>query len=588
MDQYIIVLIVLVLSMTLFIMGKIRYDVTALMTLLSLSVLGIIPSDRVFSGFGHPAVITVAAILVVGKGLENGGVVDFIARWIGNLGDRFYIQMAALIFIVILASGFMNNIGALTLLIPVAIRTARRSNFSPSIILMPLAFGSLLGGLTTLIGTPPNIVIAMYRADISGSPFKMFDYTPVGLSVALAGGLFLATVGWRLVPDRQGKKTKNELFHIDDYLTELRITQDSPLANNMVSTLKEVAEIDVVIIGVVRKDKRLPAPSHYDMLFVDDILIIEAEPEDINELMETAKLELVGSKNSRPRNSAATGLMEVIVTHDSPIYKRTAIGLDLRRRHGINLLAVARRGKRVTQRLSKIRFQIGDILLLQGEEKCLQEAISKLGCLPLPERELQLGKPRRLILSVVIFATALFVAALGLLPIGVSMLCAVVTMILLKLVSLQEAYASIDWPIIVLLGSMIPVGEALETTGGAQQIATLMLQASKSLPPTLTMTLLLTTTMFLSDVINNTATAVLMAPIAIQISQGLNTSIDPFLMAVAIGSSCAFSTPIGHQSNTLVMGPGGYEFGDYWPSGLPLTLLIIVLVTILVPIFWPF
>jgi len=583
-----IVFIVIFIAMVLFVTEKLRYDVVALLALLCLSVLNIIPTDRVFSGFGHPAVITVAAILVVSKGLMNGGVVDFIARWISNLGDRLYLQISALIFVVIVASGFMNNVGALALLIPVAIRMARRNNISPSILLMPLAFGSLLGGLTTLIGTPPNIIIASYRADSGANAFGMFDFTPVGLIIAIAGGLFLVFVGWRLVPDRQGEKSKDELFHINDYITEFRIKEESPLADNLVSAIKDITEIDVIVIGIVRNEKRLPPPSRYDRLFANDVLIIEAEPDDIKELVEIAQLELVGSDESHLENAKSIEVMEAIVAHDSTLQGKTAKSLNLRWRYGINLLAVARRGKRVNERLSKIRFQVGDILLLQGDEDQLRVALPQLGCLPLPEREIQLGKPRRLVLSLFIFGTALSLTALGLLPIATAMLCAVMAMILIKMVSLQEAYNSIDWPIIVLLGAMLPVGEALETSGGAEQIANFLLQIGQSLPPTLTITMTVTGALLISNIINNTAAAVLMAPIALQLAQGLGVSADPLLMAVAVGTSCAFLTPIGHQSNTLVMGPGGYEFGDYLYPGLPLSILVIILATVFIPLFWAF
>jgi len=583
-----IVFIVIFIAMVLFVTEKLRYDVVALLALLCLSVLNIIPTDRVFSGFGHPAVITVAAILVVSKGLMNGGVVDFIARWISNLGNRLYLQISALIFVVIVASGFMNNVGALALLIPVAIRMARRNNISPSILLMPLAFGSLLGGLTTLIGTPPNIIIASYRADSGANAFGMFDFTPVGLIIAIAGGLFLVFVGWRLVPDRQGEKSKDELFHINDYITEFRIKEESPLADNLVSAIKDITEIDVIVIGIVRNEKRLPPPSRYDRLFANDVLIIEAEPDDIKELVEIAQLELVGSDESHLENAKSIEVMEAIVAHDSTLQGKTAKSLNLRWRYGINLLAVARRGKRVNERLSKIRFQVGDILLLQGDEDQLRVALPQLGCLPLPEREIQLGKPRRLVLSLFIFGTALSLTALGLLPIATAMLCAVMAMILIKMVSLQEAYNSIDWPIIVLLGAMLPVGEALETSGGAEQIANFLLQIGQSLPPTLTITMTVTGALLISNIINNTAAAVLMAPIALQLAQGLGVSADPLLMAVAVGTSCAFLTPIGHQSNTLVMGPGGYEFGDYLYPGLPLSILVIILATVFIPLFWAF
>lgn len=385
---------------------------------------------------------------------------------------------------------------------------------------------------------------------------------------------------------RQARKTKEDLFHIDDYITECRIGEQSPLANTLVGDIKNISDVDVVILGIVRDKKRLPSPSRYDRLYANDILILEAEPTDIRELIQRAKLVLVGSGENTARDTHSIGVMEVIVAHQSSIQGRTAASLNLRRRYGVNLLAVARSGKRIERRLSKIQFRVGDILLLQGEQDNLREALPRLGCLPLPERELQIGKPRRLLLSLGIFGLAIFSSAIGLLPIVTAMLLAVVLMLLLRLLSLEEAYRSIDLPIIVLLAAMLPIGEALETSGGAAFLAESLLHLGQDLSPMIIVAVVITATMLLSNIINNAATVVLMAPIAVQIAQNMNASMDAFLMAVAIGSSCAFLTPIGHQSNTLVMGPGGYEFGDYWRSGLPLSIMLVVLSTLLIPIFW--
>lgn len=588
MEQW-IVFATLAGALALFIHGRIRYDVVALVALLVVAIAGLVPEASIFAGFGHPAVITVAAVLVISRGLLNAGVVDLIARWMTKAGQNPVRQLAALMLAVTAASAFMNNVGALALLMPVAIRMARKGGHSPSILLMPLAFGSLLGGLTTLIGTPPNIIIAAFRNDVKGLPFGMFDFTPVGLGVALAGGLFIVLLGWRLVPQRAPKGGSGDLFAVEEYSTELLVPEDSPLAGRALYDLKQVADADVVVMMLIRDKRRRVAPSGMDRVRAGDVLVVEADPEDLKEFMDAAGLELAGSEKIETDEAGSNdvSLMEVVVTPDAPIVNQTARSLNMRWRYGLNLLAVARRGARLRRRLGRIRFQPGDILLLQGPENSLRRALPELGCLPLAERDLQLGKPRRLLLSVGLFGAALALATAGLLSIQLALLGAAVLMVLAGLLSLKEVYASIDWPIIVLLGAMIPVGEALELTGGAQTIAGGLLALGQQLPPAVTLGMVMVATMFLSDLVNNAAAAVLMAPIAINVAAGLGVNADPFLMAVAIGASCAFLTPIGHQSNTLVMGPGGYHFGDYWRMGLLLELIILAVGLPLLLLFWP-
>lgn len=574
-------------ALVLFVGGWLRYDVVALLALLVVTLTGVITQEDAFSGFGHPAVVTVAAVLVVSRGLFNGGMGDLIARrlaWTGNSPVR---QVTVLTGAVALSSAFMNNVGALTLLMPVAIKIARKSGVPASTLLMPLAFGSLLGGMTTLIGTPPNIVIATFRAQTTGAPFRMFDFTPVGLSVALAGIAYLGLLGWRLIPRRESTGSRQDLFEIGAYTTEVRIPEGSALAGKMVREIKDGANVDLVIMAVLRGIQRIPAPSAYETLRAGDILVVEAGPEDLEALVEAYKLELVGSGSTDSLVFKDMSVVEAVVMPNSPIVNQTPRSLNLRWRHGVNLLAVARQGTRVRARLSQIRFQAGDVLLLQTHTDTLGDVLSALGCLPLADREIGLGRPRRLLVPAAIFAVTLAVAGAGLLSIAVAMVGAAVAMVVLGVVSLKEAYDSINWPIIILLGAMIPVGGALETSGGAQTIAEGMLRVGAALPPVATLALLLIATMCLSDIVNNAAAAVLMAPIAIHVAQSLAAAPDPFLMAVAIGASCAFLTPIGHQSNTLVMGPGGYRFGDYWRVGLLLEILVVLVSIPVILVIWP-
>jgi di/tricarboxylate transporter len=587
-DQW-IVFGALLAALVLFAAGRWRYDVVALLALMVVTLTGIVPAADAFSGFGHPAVVTVAAVLVASRGLQNSGVVDVVASQIGRVGAHPLLQILALMVVVTIASAFMNNVGALALLLPVALRMARKSGTSPSVLLMPLAFGSLLGGLMTLIGTPPNIIIATFRAQNGAGPFGMFDFTPVGGGVALVGVLFVALVGWRLIPQRKGQASREELFDVEDYMSELRVGEESKVVRQTVREVEASTEGDVVVVGLIRGERRLPAPSGFEPLRAGDVLIVKADPEALKGLVEAGGLELVGSKglDTEALGSDEVSVVEAVVARDAVIDGKTPRGLNLRWRYGLNLLGLSRQGTRVRERLKSVRIRAGDILLLQGRTDAVPDALTALGLLPLAERGLRLGAPRRLFLAVGIFGASLAAAAAGLVAVQVAFVAAALLMVLTGLLSLREVYESIDGPIIILLGAMIPVGRALETTGGAQTIASGLLAVGTSLPPVATLAVVLVGTMFLSDAINNAAAAVLMAPIAISVAAGLGASADPFLMAVAIGASCAFLTPIGHQSNTLVMGPGGYRFTDYWRMGLPLGAIIVAVALPLLLRFWP-
>jgi di/tricarboxylate transporter len=563
--------------------------VVSLLALLAATVTGLVPWNQAFLGFGHPAVITVAAVLVASRGLLNSGVVDVMAGWLSRAGDSPTRQVASLTGLVTILSGFMNNVGAMALLLPVGIRMAIRSGNSPSILLMPLAFGSLLGGLLTLIGTPPNIIIATFRAESVGDPFGMFDFTPVGLGVALSGFLFISLIGWRLVPVRKSPSSKERLFEIENYLTEVLIPEGARMAGKTLQDVREASKADFQVLGLLSGETRLASPSIFHPLMPGEILLVESDADELKIFLDDTGFQLGEEKKvvEEALSSGDMGIVEAVVKTDSRLLGRTARSASLRWRYGVNLVGVARHGIQLQKRLGQVRFQAGDVLLLQGPREHLPEILNTMGCLPLAERGLRLGHPRRIILSVAIFGSAILAVAVGLLPVQIALVSAAVAMVMGGLMNLREVYTSIDWPVIILLGAMIPVGRALETTGGAGLIAESILSLSGGYPPIVSLAMLLVITMFLSDIVNNAAAAVLMAPIGLGIASFMNLSPDPFLMAVAIGASCAFLTPIGHQSNTLVMGPGGYQFGDYWRMGLPMELVIAVVSIPLIVIFWP-
>jgi di/tricarboxylate transporter len=580
----------LLLTLVLFITGRWRYDVVALLALLIVTLTGLIPIEQAFIGFSNPAVITVAAVLVLSRGLQNSGIVGIIGDWLSNLKGGINIQLTALTSIVALLSAFMNNVGALALLLPVALKISKSKKIPASYLLMPLAFASLLGGMTTLIGTPPNIIAASFRESTGAPPFAMFDFTPVGAGVAVAGILFITFIGWRMIPVRKSKSSSDGLFDIESYITEVKVTERSSLNGKRLYEVADFSKAQALVIGLIRGSERRMEPSAQTKLLVGDILLVSADAENIKKLIETSGLELVGDKKIQQTDldTDDVTLFEGVVMPNSIMIGGTPRTLNLRGSYGVNLLAISRQGKLLRSRLDSIRFQNGDVLLLQSHVETLKEVVDRLGCLPLAQRDLRLATPKgQLFIALGIFIAALIVAAIGLIPVQIAFTAAVFLMIVTKIVNLREAYESVDWPIIILLGAMIPVGAALETTGGAQLIADGILRLSSQFPPAFALIVLLVATMFLSDLVNNAAAVVLMAPIAIRIAQGLNVSNDPFLMAITIGASCAFLTPIGHQSNTLVMGPGGYKFGDYWRMGLVLEAIVLAVAVPLILIFWP-
>ena len=586
-DQ-LLVLGVLALTFVFFVWGRWRYDAVALLALLALVLGGVIPGDDAFAGFGHPAVVTVAAVLVVSRGLQNSGAVDVLARWLTVAGTSPTRQIAATSGLAAALSAFINNVGALAVLMPTTLRLSRQAGIQPSTVLMPLAFASLLGGLVTLVGTPPNIVIATFRQDAAGEAFAMFDFAPVGLGIAVTGIAFVSLVGWRLIPGRE-EAASEQLFEISDYLFEVLVPEGSPTAGRSIAELGAASNTDFVVVAVVRGEHRIEMPSSFELLRAGDVLVVEASSETLDALVVEAGLEAAGSD----RALAALGggdvvLAEAMVTPGSPLRGRTVVQADLRRRHHVNVLAVSRNGRLSRARMQETALRVGDVLLFQANRHELTATLEALQCLPLAERGLSIGRrERRALLAVTIFGGALMAAAaLRLLPIQVAMAGAAAVMGLVGLVSPREVYESIDWRVIVLLGAMIPVGGALEDTGLAAEAASMLVRVSGDLPLWTSVAAVLVISMFLSDIVNNTAAAVLMAPIALGVAGGLAASADPFLMAVAVGASAAFLTPIGHQSNLLVMGPGGYRFGDYWRLGLPLEAVITVVAVPLILLVW--
>jgi di/tricarboxylate transporter len=614
--EQILIYAILAATMALFLWGRLRHDLVALLALMACVVGGLVPAADAFAGFGHPAVITVACVLVLSQGLQNTGAVDWLARAVlpreaGRVGS-----MAALMGLGALLSGFMNNVGAMALLMPVAVQVSGRLDLTPGQVLMPLAFGTILGGMTTLIGTPPNLIVSGFRAEAGLGHFAMFDFAPVGVAVALAGVAFVALVGWRLVPARTA--TSDGDFATGSYLTEVRVPEDSKAIGLTLRKFeREIEDSDAQIVGLVRNEVRMTAPHGGRQIRAGDILVLEADVETLAKALavfgikleeqasssdeeaeadtkpvKAAQSEKRASKSDedeegRSRRDEDVVLRELAVLPGSSIVGRSASDLRLRTRYGLNLLAVSREGHPPRARLRTLKLRSGDLLLMQGPAEVMVDFVNDTGCVPLGARELRIPDKRMAIIAGAIMLGSVGIVTAGLLPAAAAFTLGVIASMLLRTVPPRQVYTAINWPVIVLLAALIPVAGAMQVTGAADVLARFLVETIAQGNAIAALAVVLITTMFLSDVMNNAATAAVLCPIAIGIAATLGVNPDSFLMAVAIGASCAFLTPIGHQNNTLILGPGGFGFGDYWKLGLPLEAIVVAVSMPLLLVVWP-
>ena len=615
--QQSLLFVVLAAMMALFLWGRLRHDVVALAALMACVIAGLVPADQAFSGFGHPAVITVACVLVLSQGLHNTGAVDWLARSFLPRDAGRLISMFALMGLGAVMSGFMNNVGAMALLMPIAVQLSNRLDLTQGQVLMPLAFATILGGMTTLVGTPPNLIVSGFREAAGRDAFGMFDFAPVGVAVAVLGVIFTATVGWRLVPARTA--TAGDSFETGTYLTEVRVPEKSKAIGLTLRGFEtEIKDSGAQIAGLVRNDVRITAPHGGRRIREGDILALNTDVDGLAEALSAFSITLEeqeqnAEKDAKKDDSSAQKkaqksedpdeetpdinerkdrdedivLRELAVLPGSSIVGRSATDLRLRTRFGLNLLAVSRQGHPPRARLRTLKLKSGDLLMMQGPAEMMADFINDTGCVPLGERELRIPDKRMAIIAGVIMLGAIGVVTLGLLPAAAAFALGVLASMLLRTVPPRQIYTTIDWPVIVLLAALIPVAGAMQTTGAADLLARFLVETIAHGNAVAALAVVLITAMFLSDVMNNAATAAVLCPIAIGIAAALGVNPDSFLMAVAIGASCAFLTPIGHQNNTLILGPGGFRFGDYWRLGLPLEVLVVSVSLPLLLIVWP-
>jgi di/tricarboxylate transporter len=580
--------IILAAAVVLFASGRVRYDLAAVAALLAGVLTGVVPAKEAFSGFTSDVVVIIASALVVSAAVTRSGAVELALRPLLGRLKSARSQVPVLAGVTALLSMATKNVGALAIVMPAALQLARKTGSSPSSLLMPMSFLSLLGGLVTLVGTSTNIIVSQIRQETSGKPFAMFDFTPVGLSLTVLG-LILVSVAWPLLPrNRQGQASLGEAVADAPYATEATVTGEAAKAFPTVSHLK-LAEDGVRLTAIAGGGDRSEAPLPGATLHAGDVLILEAEPAALDRVL--ARVPLKSAREGREvRKGEATEEMrsvEAVVGRSSVLRGQSAQRMALKQQYGVNLLAVGRGGERITQRLRDITLRPGDILVLQAGERALPNIVRALGVLPLAERDVRMGGARRRISPVLILAAAMLLVAFNLLPIAVAFFGAAVLMVATGALSMRDAYDSLDGQVLVLIGALTPISDAVKRTGGADLIARGLADALHGVSPMLALGALMVVAMACSPLLHNAPTVLVLGPIGVLTAQRLHLNPDPFLMAVATGAGCDFLTPIGHQCNTLVAGPGGYRFSDYWRLGAPLSAMVLLAGPPLIAWVWP-
>lgn len=572
-----------------FVSGRWRYDLIALAALLAGIIVGVVPAERAFDGFRNDITVIIASALVVSAAFAKSGVVEIVLRPILPRLTSEGSQVLLFAGAVTVLSMVTKNVGALAIMMPIALQVARRTGTSPSRLLMPMAFGSLLGGTVTLVGTSPNIIVSQVREEILGRPFGMYDYAPVGLGVTAAGLLFLA-FGYRLLPRaRTAPERLDAALAAKPYVTEVEVPADWDPARTTVGKLRKLANGDVSVMALLRDGRRRPAPHANLRIRPGDVLLLEGESQALDDLM--ARLKLKPTPSDRPIEMAEpteeVRVVEAVIGPDSLLVGRSPRQENLHGAHGVNLLAVSRAGHRITSALRTVKLRAGDLIVLQGAERTLPGVLSNLGLLPLAERDVRLGDIRHRVLPTLILATAMVLVAFQVVPVAIAFFGAAVAMILTGAIRLREAYSALDGPLLILIACLIPISDAIRATGGAELAAQGLAVVLADAPPLLALAAVMAVAMAATPFLNNAATVLIVAPIGAALARLLELSPEPFLMAVAMGAACDFLTPVGHQSNTLVMGPGGYRFVDYPRLGAPLSLMVLVVGTLLISVVWP-
>jgi di/tricarboxylate transporter len=575
-------------AVLLFAWGRFRYDLVALCALLAGLAAGVVPAKDAFSGFTSDVVVIIATALIISAAIARSGAIELALNPLLSRLRSAASQVPVLAGATALLSMPTKNVGALAILMPVALQVGRRTGTSPSSLLMPMSFMSLLGGLVTLVGTSTNIIVSQVRQETTGRPFQMFDFAPVGL-VLTGLGLVFVSFGWRLLPqNRRGRSGMAEAQADAVYSTEATVPDVLPEGLETVADLRLSAD-NIALAALVSKEERKSRPLPDARIEPGDLLVLEGEQEALDRLFARTPLIPAREGKEAPKDSANEEVrsVEAVVQPGSVLVGGSAQRLRLQQEHGVNLLAVGRSGERITERLRDVVLRAGDVLVLRAGERNLPSAMRDLGVLPLAERDVRLGGVRRRFSPVIILAVAMVLVALKLVPVAVAFFGAAVLVVASGALSMREAYESLDGQVLVLIGALTPLSDAVRRTGGTELIASGLASLAHGAPPLLALGSLMIVAMACSPFLHNAPTVLVLGPIGVALAQRLHLSPDPFLMAVATGAGCDFLTPVGHQCNTLVMGPGGYKFSDYWRLGLPLSILVILVGAPLIATVWP-
>lgn len=586
-------LFILVTAVFLFASERLRPDLVALLVLLTLLLTGLVTVEEAFSGFSNPAVITVWAIYIVSASLTHTGIADYIGKYLGQLAGTGEVR---LIFVLMLAVGgmsaFMNNIGAAAVMLPVAIALGKRANVPTSKLLIPLAFGSLLGGITTLIGTPPNLLTSAALVEAGLEPFSLFDFTPLGLIIMFSAIAYMLLIGRHLLPGYTATHAHTDdlvhEYHLRDYLAEVHVLPKSPYIGKTFSETQLGEKAGLTIMGLQRNGHSAFGPIHNMHIEDGDILFVEGQRERILILEETGGITLLPEKimDADLKSPEAT-VAEIVVSQLARFMGQTLNEMDFRERYGLTVLAIWRNEEPIIGRLAEVPLQLGDTLLVHGRRERIEALRDDNAFLLLRPPDSPSPRLSKAPINMLIFVSMISLVAFGVLHIATAAVLGAAISVLTGCLTMDEAYKSVEWKSVFLIAGMLPMGIAMETTGTAQLLSEWIVNLTGGYGPRGILLGLFILTGVLTAFMSNAAAAVLIAPIAIQtaFSQGVNP--HAYVMGVALAASCAFVTPIGHQVCILVYGPGGYRFSDFTRVGVPLTILIWLLMLIFLPVFWP-
>ncbi|MCH9631733.1 MAG: hypothetical protein S4CHLAM6_00500 [Chlamydiae bacterium] len=575
-----IIIAIVILGLILLVSNKLRYDIIALLLLSVSLITGVVPLDMAYVGFMNPAVTSVACIMVITRALIHSNILYLFTNKTSHLMKSQVGHITILVLLTTFFSMFMNNVGALSLVLPIAVKTADEMNHSRSAVLMPMAFGAGLGGLCTSFGTPPNLIISNFRREALSAPFSVFDFTPVGLTVTVVGVLFLILFGWRLVR-KKGDLVKTKK-NSDQYICEVILKENSPIIGK---TLNEVNQkdhfpfkiFDVFERGEVCKNSKRKFEQH-------DRLMINMQVKDLESLVHKYKVQF--RLLNHPEHKEYH-FVEAVVVKGSRLIGRELKDLNLSGRFDFNIIGVRQSEEEKEHLLEKKSLQAGDAVIIATKQEKLNKHTNYLGLLLVnwldPIKEIEFKN----FLPLIFFLFTITLNILKIIPLPVALGFSVLLIILTKALPLRLLYESVNWPVIILLAAMIPIAQSFQSTGGAELISNLFVNVFCKCHPIVLLSLIMLITIFLSDLINNTATALIMAPIAIDVAKSASLSIDTFLMAVAIGASCSFATPIGHQNNVIIYNIGKYKFSDYLRLGIPLEFVVFGVALLSLLYFWP-